>query len=56
MSAYDKYEDATLRKVFAVTLDPSTATALARPPVLYLEALSKVKFCRITSFWVAFLH
>ncbi|GAB4822698.1 hypothetical protein N2152v2_009744 [Parachlorella kessleri] len=32
----DKYEDATLRKVLAVTLDPADAQPQATPPVIYL--------------------
>ena len=41
-SAYARYEDATLRKVFAITLDASRAEAEAQPPIVCLEALVKV--------------
>lgn len=38
MSTYEKYEDATLRKVFQVTLDPAQGSA----PVVYLGQLAQV--------------
>ncbi|GAB4813256.1 hypothetical protein N2152v2_000302, partial [Parachlorella kessleri] len=37
----DKYEDATLRKVLAVTLDPADAQPQATPPVIYLGQLAQ---------------
>ncbi len=39
----EKYEDATLRKVFAVTLDPAHRDPNASPPVDYLEQLAQVR-------------
>ena len=39
----DKYEDATLRKVLAVTLDPASAQPQANPPVVYLGQLAQVR-------------
>jgi hypothetical protein len=39
----EKYEDATLRKVFAVTLDPAQRDANASPPVVYLQQLAQVR-------------
>lgn len=43
MSAYAKYEDGVLRKVFACTLDPAQADPGASPPLLYLDELAKVR-------------
>ena len=43
MSAYAKYEDGVLRKVFLVTLDPAAADPNASPPVVYLAGLAQAR-------------
>lgn len=42
-AAFAKYEDSTLRKVLAVTLDAAAADAAASPPVVHLAALEEVR-------------
>lgn len=39
--AYAAFEDATLRKVFAVALDPATAAPSASPPIVHLSELEQ---------------
>lgn len=38
----EAYEDAALRRVFAISLQAEQADANAKPPVVFLEGLAKV--------------